>query len=109
MFDVNGSKIVMTRGDTVRLTVQILDSEGNPYEPASEDKLRFAIKKRYKDPEPIFVKNIPTDTMELVIEPEDTKTMEFGSYKYDIELTMSDGTVSTVIPRSDFVVQEEVL
>ena len=46
--------------------------------------------------------------MEFVIEPEDTSGLDFGNYVYDVELTLADGTVNTIIPPSTFKVMGEV-
>lgn len=113
MYEVGkNNAITMVKGDTVILDLNIFDQENTPYEPKEGDRIRFALKKRYDDSEPLLVKVIPTDTMQLVIEPEDTKNLlcgEYhGRYKYDIELTTADGFVDTIIPRADFTIIEEV-
>ena len=113
MTEVKKNTIIMTRGDTVVLSIEITDIDGSPYVPAEGDTLRFAMKKNYTDVEPVLVKSIPIDTMELVLEPADTKNLGFGQvnghYKYDVELTTSEGSVNTVIPRGDIIILEEVL
>lgn len=112
MFDIDGTAITMTRGDTVRIKITILNSDGTEYIPDSTDKIRFAMKKNYTDSECVIKKEIPINTLELVIEPEDTKGLDYGvnkgKYKYDIELTKADGTIDTFIPRADFIILEEV-
>lgn len=104
--------ITMVRGDTLILDIKFYDRNRVPYEPKDGDKIRFALKKRYDDFEPIFVRDIPIDTMQLWIYPEDTVGLPSGEYKgrykYDIELTTADGFVDTVIPRADFIILEEV-
>jgi len=45
---------------------------------------------------------------EIVIAPEDTTALAFGTYCYDVQITLADGTVDTVIPKNEFVVLEEV-
>lgn len=104
--------ITMVRGDTVILDLKFYDRNRIPYEPKEGDTVRFALKKRYDDFEPILLKDIPIDTMQLVLNPEDTRGLPSGEYrgryKYDIELTTADGFVDTVIPRADFIILEEV-
>lgn len=93
---VTGTTIVMTRGDTLRLGIAINNSDGTPYEPAEGDIIRFAAKRAYTDVEPCILKNIPSDTCELLLEPSDTKNLEQPCLLlYDIEITMTDGTVDT--------------
>lgn len=110
--------IIMTRADTLIAYVDILreDDEQTPYIPEDGDVVRFALKhpklkedgSDYEDAEPIFVKNIPIDTLELEIEPQDTKDLPFGEYVYDVELTYSTGRVYTFIPPTPFIIDKEV-
>lgn len=104
MVSVDGKKITMTRGDTLRLKVGIA-VDGEEYTPELYDSVRFALKHSemnlkktaYTDTEPLVLKDIPNDTLILELEPEDTKSLGFGRYDYDIQITFADGTVSTFI------------
>lgn len=107
-YSVAGSTITLTRGDTFRATVNITDSNGLPYIPSPGDTIRFAMNRNYAAGEPLILKNIPTDTLNLVIDPEDTKTLPFGNYVYDIELTDSAGNVDTFIAKARLILTEEV-
>jgi len=101
---VNGTKITMTRGDTLRLKIGI-ERDGEPYEPTENDAVRFAVKHRtmnitkteYTDTEPLIEKSIPYDTLILELEPSDTKPLGFDTYDYDVQITFADGTVDTFI------------
>lgn len=104
MVSVEGNKITMTRGDTLRVKVGItIDDE--PYTPELLDVVRFALKHsdlnpqktEYKDAEPLITKTIPNETMILELEPSDTKSLGFGKYDYDVQITFEDGSVSTFI------------
>ena len=55
------------------------------------------------DEKPLVVKDIPSDTMLLVLEPEDTKTLPFGKYVYDIQITYADGRWTLLSPRGGCV------
>lgn len=107
-YSVRGTTITLTRGDTFRANLNIVDKNGIPYTPQPGDEIRFAMKKNYSAGEPLIFKNIPTDTLLLVIDPEDTKDLSFGSYVYDIQLTDSFGNVDTFITTSKFIITEEV-
>lgn len=107
MFKVIDTHILLTRGDTFTALIEI-EKNGRIYTPTSQDSIRFALKKAYSDPEPILNIPIPYDTMVLMILPEQTKSLEFGEYKYDIEITFADGTVNTFIYESDFSIRPEV-
>lgn len=112
MVRIAGTTITMVKGDTAIINVSITDTEGNEYVPEEGDIIRFAVKRRYSDPEPCIYIQIPTDTMILHIRPEDTKDLDAGDseviYKYDIELSKEDGTVDTFIARGSLVLWEEV-
>lgn len=107
MIEVNGNTITMTRGDTLRVKVGI-SVDGEEYIPVENDVVRFALKHEtlnakktdFADANPLITKTIPGDTLILELEPNDTKRLGFGKYAYDIQITFSDGTVSTFISDS---------
>lgn len=107
-YSVSGTTITLTRGDTFIANVSILDSDGNPYIPKEGDSIRFAMKMTYDDAKPLLVKEIPIETMNLILDPEDTKDFSFGTYVYDIQLTKSTGEVDTFIAKAKIKLTEEV-
>ena len=110
MYTIKKTTITLTRGDTLKAQISITDSEGNPYVLQEGDVVRFAMKKNYTDPdeEVLILKDIPSDTLILTLEPEDTKDLDFGSYVYDIQITMANGVVDTFITKASFIISEEV-
>lgn len=113
MLKITGTKIELTKGDTLQAQVTILQKdkpgdEPTPYTPKEGDVVRFAMKKYYTDPEPVIIKNIPNSTLLLTLSPEETKQLPVGEYVYDIEITMADGTVDTFIAKARFILSEEV-
>ena len=44
----------------------------------------------------------------LLLLPEDTVSLPFGTYRYDVELVLVSGYTDTVIPPSPFIVTGEV-
>lgn len=104
MVEVYSNAIYMTRGDTLRLKVGIM-VDGEAYAPQEGDVVRFAMKHsalnreltEYTDSTPLVEKTIPNDTLVLELTPNDTKSLGFGQYDYDIQITFNDGTVSTFI------------
>lgn len=91
--------ITMTRGDSASIPIT-LKRGGEDYTPVEGDTIRFAMKKAYKDPDDQVLVNkaIPTDTMILEIEPEDTKGLPMGKqYVYDIEFVSATGKVDTFV------------
>jgi hypothetical protein len=107
-YSISGTTITLTRGDSFIAYISITDQDDNPYIPVEGDSIRFAMKSSYEDAEPLLVKNVPIDTMKLVIDPEDTKSLAFGKYVYDIELTKASGEVDTFITKAIFKITEEV-
>lgn len=108
-YSVSGTKIMMTRGDTVKISVMIkYKSTGDPYTPVEGDTVRFAVKKYIKDKNPVFTKDIPISTMLLVIDPEDTKSLPFGPYYFDVQLIFANGDVDTFIQNGMLEITYEV-
>ena len=106
MVEIRGTSVRMVRGDTVEITIEIKDQDGDVYTPTGGDAVRFALKKNYSDPEPLILKDC-TD-LQLHIDAAETKKLAFGLYVYDIELTKEDGTVDTFISRAKWEILQEV-
>ena len=115
MININGTTIEMTRGDTFAADVEILNPDGSAYEVQSGDVVRFAVKSarmragntEYADARPLILKTVRN--LHFQLEPDDTKKLPFGAYKYDIELTKANGVVDTFINNADFRLVPEVL
>jgi len=115
MHKINGNNITLTRGDTLIVKID-LTRNGEPYTPEAGDVIRFALKHKtlkqdgsdYTDTAPLANITIPNDTLILEITPNATKTLAFGSYVYDIEITFADGKVDTFIAEANFTIAPEV-
>lgn len=100
--------IQLTRGDTAELSVDLFYDDGvSPYAIDSEDKLTLTIKKNTKEEEPLVQKSV-IGTASIEIEPDDTKSLAFGKYKYDVQLDTASGKTYTVTKTSVFEIMEEV-
>ena len=109
MISINGTTIEMTRGETLKTYLTLHDAEGDLYTPDPNDRIRFAAKKTYNDAEPLIIKEIPVDSLLLVLNPEDTKPLSApASYVYDIEITYANGDVDTFINKAKLKLTEEV-
>lgn len=105
----NSNNITLTRGDTLTLTVALLQ-EVDPvppatgpttetYVPVEGDIIRFAVSKGYKGQtgyELKLSKEIPHDTLTFTCSSEET-TLDYTTYNYDVEITHPDGCVDTFI------------
>lgn len=108
MLNVVGNDIFLTRGDTARFTVTLVNMcDDKIYTPSPDDVFRFTVKKDVYDEKFVFQK-ISQGNPVFHITPEDTKTLDFRKYVYDIELTTNAGDVYTVVEYSDFNVTKEV-
>ena len=107
-FKVNKNTIYLTRGDTFKAHLSINYPDGSVYTPKEGDSIRFALKENIEDEECLIWRDIPIDTMLLVLYPGDTKELEFGTYVYDIQLTKANGDVDTFITASKLKLTAEV-
>lgn len=107
MFTIFDNDISITRGDNATLHVTMTTLDGEPYQLTQEDTLVLTVKKKTKDVTAL-IHLVADENGTFSIEPDDTNFLKFGSYKYDIQLTTSDGKIYTIIPPSIFKVSEEV-
>ena len=100
--------IKLTRGDTAKLTVPIEnDLDNTSYVMDEQDVLTFTIKKSVKDNDNL-VQKVVTGSNNFHIKPEDTDSLPFGKYVYDVQLTTAGGDVYTVIEPTSFEILSEV-
>lgn len=96
MYSIKKTAIKLTRGDTFRCKV-CPTYDGEPYTPVDGDEFKFLLSKEYGG-QILIEKIIPTaDELILHLVPEDTKSLAFTTYYYDIQLTNADGDVDTFI------------
>lgn len=109
MLKIDNNNITLTRGDTLTLTVTLLQEVEpvppateptiEPYVPEADDVIRFAVSKDYKG-EPGYElklsKVIPHDTLTFTCSGTET-TLDYRTYNYDVEITHADGCVDTFI------------
>lgn len=104
----NDGSIRLTRGDTARLSVSIMDdTTGLPYAIKESDEVRLTVKKSVKDSSSCFQK-VLVGSSDFYIRPSDTNNLSFGKYVYDVEVTTDGGDVFTVIEPSSFEIMQEV-
>ena len=100
----------ITRGDTGAYKFQRLDKSGNAIT-TTPTALYFTVKKTYSQSTFAFQKSLSDMTIDengfwhFKIQPEDTDTLEYGTYVYDIEVT--DGDYVQTIAKGDLDICEE--
>lgn len=108
---ITGTDLSMIRGDTESITVELQDKDGNPMPLEDGDTIYFTVKTSVNNEEKILQKVITEFTngkAPIVIEPEDTKSLDFVRYVYDIQLTRANGEVRTLVGPSTFAIGGEV-
>lgn len=102
--------IELTRGDTARFDITIVNvvpgQPDIPYIIQPDDVLEFSLKKTANDEEYLIHKKINGSSTFHIL-PEDTKSLEYGKYIYDVQLTVGND-VYTVITPTKFKVLKEV-
>lgn len=101
---VSGTNLSMVRGDSEAILV----TPSVAFEPG--DVVFFTVR-RVVDSPIMIQKTITTfidGAAHISIEPEDTQTLRPGTYVYDIQVTWADGSVKTLVEKSEFRIKEEV-
>lgn len=111
MINIDSScNIEMTRGDSLILELSLCKN-GEAYIPEAGDVIRFAMARTYKDVngyELLLSKVINHDDMLLRLDPQDTASLPYGKYVYDLQITYTDGTVETFANKKQIRLTEEV-
>lgn len=89
----------LTRGDTGLYSITLYDGDGAEYVPTDGEVLTFYLMKKNCDEltESILIKDIPVSTMQLELEPSDTRDLAVGTYSYRIRITDTVGHEWTVV------------
>ena len=108
---VNGKKLKMVRGDSEAITVKLTNAAGELMPLVPGDTVYFTVKdSAYTEVKllQVVVTEFEEGVALITIRPEDTKQLPFREYVYDVQVTFENGAAKTVIPKSSFVVAEEV-
>ena len=101
--------IKLTRGDTAYIDVPIITEDtGEVYQLQPNDELTLGLKRNVKEKVCCLQKTIKGSNVFKIV-PEDTSGLDFGTYKYDVQLTTTDGDVFTVVNNAIFMVKPEVV
>lgn len=108
MLEVVDNRIYLTRGDSAYITISVSNADGTAYEPVAGDKLYFRLKKNIFGSTLLLVRAISLETFTLELSPTDTAILDFGSYRYEIELITASGDRFTVIENGELVLGVEL-
>lgn len=119
MVKIKDKTITMTRGDSAHIEIQMEYEGGMSYEALRGDVIRFTVKKNYGDTTPLIVIDIEpyvpdgeetelVESVELHILPSHTRDLEYGSYRFDIQLLRVNGDIDTFIDKGTLTLTEEV-
>lgn len=96
---------------SVKVNIKITDPNTKQeieYQPVDGDVVEFHMKKRRRDKEPLITKIIPNDTLLLEFSSDETKNLEYKTYRYDIQIQFASGAVDTFITDSGFTITTEI-
>lgn len=105
MFIISGSTMKVIQGDTGEFELTL-----DNYEFVEGDKVYMTVKKNLKDVDIVFQKVVTSfsgNRAKFKLEYEDTN-LDQGKYYYDIQCSLADGRIDTVIPPSPFLVLEGI-
>lgn len=88
------------------IKLSLENEDGSDYIPSETDKIYFRLKKFATYPDVLIEKEITNMILELT--PADTSKLDFGVYRYEIELVTGDGCHYTVICDEPFVIEKEL-
>lgn len=93
------AELSQTRGDTVGYTFQRLNADGEVITTAPQS-LYFTVKHKFTDKEAVLQKKMDEMTMDqdgtwhFVLQSEDTESLDYGVYVYDIQVTDNDAVTT---------------
>ena len=110
MLIIKNGYISLTKGDTARINVDIKSGVNTKYICVTGDTLKFSVKNAFTDSIYVFQKVITdfTEGVKIVIEPVDTNSLSVGTYWYDVQLTLANGDVHTIVPPNKIEILNEV-
>lgn len=105
VIEQKNKKIILTRGDTASMLIQVVDAEGKEYNIEAEDVITFTMRKTPNSE--IAVQKVADENHYILIAPEDTSSLNTGLYVYDVQLRSGDN-IYTIVPMSYFELRSEV-
>jgi len=107
---INGAA-VMIRGDSDSISVACKNPDGTPRPLVVGDKVYFTVKVTTEYTEKLLQKVVETfqdGVANILIMPEDTKSLKPGKYVFDVQISFADGTVTTIVKPQMFILDGDV-
>lgn len=101
-----GKNIQHVRGDTGVIRVELETEDGTPFPFREGDSATLTIKKKLQDEQPILQKT--TEDGLFIFQHEDTQGIPYGSYWYDIQVTLAEGQVMTAVGPAQYRLTPDV-
>lgn len=95
------NRITLTRGDSATLKLKLYDAQNKPVLLTDADRAVLTIKQDIDSPDVVL--QLEAKEKQFDFAPADTADLDCGRYCYDVQVTLSDKDVYTVIPSSDFI------
>ena len=111
---IEGTNMSMIRGDTESITIIMKNNYGEKIDFESGDIVYFTVKSDTKSDTKILQKVVTTfvdGNAEIFLSSNDTKDLPkyFSVFYYDVQINkISDGSITTIIPPSKFIIQDEI-
>lgn len=105
VIEQKNKKIILTRGDTASMLIQIVDLDGKKYEIEENDVITMTLRKTPNSQ--VAMQKVADENHYIVIAPEDTSSLNTGLYVYDVQLRSGDN-IYTIVPMSYFELRSEV-
>ena len=100
------NRITLTRGDSATLKLKLYDAQNKPVLLTDADRAVLTIKQDIDSPDVVL--QLEAKEKQFDFAPADTAELACGQYCYDVQVTLSDKDVYTVIPPSDFILAKGV-
>lgn len=114
MFKVTMNKIYLTRGDTARFSIGLINIPGvqQDYELSDTDKIYFIVT---EIPEIVDINDLDLDDskyifykegIDIVLDPSDTMDLEKDTYYYQVRVILGSiyGDIETIIEPTEFFI-----
>ena len=104
--------VLLNRGDSLELTLA-LSIDGISYTMTEGDRLYFGVMRPDQLFEDAFIRKVYTADdyneygfLVIKLKPEDSLWLLPGVYYYSLKLKKADGSVTTILPKTKFVIQD---